>query len=76
MTKCNQNLAHYHIKLKEQKLQMSPFFWKGGSKNNTHLLTDLFQIQLQEATAMTAHPSAVAQQPAQGNSCLNHCSPP
>ena len=62
----------YHIKLKEQKSQMS-FFW---SKNNTRLLTDLFQIQLQEATAMTAHPSAVAQQPAQGNSCLNYCFPP
>jgi hypothetical protein len=63
----------YHIKLKEQKLKMSFFFLP---KNNTHLLTDLFQIQLQEATAMTAHPSAVAQQPAQDNSCLNYCFPP
>lgn len=43
---------------------------------NLHLLTDLFQIQLQEATAMTAHLSVVAQQPAQGNSCLNYCFPP
>jgi hypothetical protein len=49
------------------------FFLK---KINIHLLTELFQIQLQEATAMTAHPSAAAQQPAQGKTCLNYRFPP
>jgi len=68
------HLPHY---LKVQTTQVAKKFGcPTHSKNDTQLLTDLCEIQLLEATAMTAHLSVVAQRSAQGNSCLKCCIPP